>query len=414
LRQGRPLCVFDLRGDLIDRILVRIAAQGEVEEWKKRLLLLDLRSSDSFVGANPLAGEGDTYSRAMHLLSVLKAQSESWGIQLEESLRNSLIALAETGWTPLEIDPLFTDAKWRAQVMHGVKDAQVRSFFARYDKLSEASRTTWALAALNKVSPLLSVPTLRYTFGQRQPLPFRELIERNKGMVILVSLAVDRFHDAARLAGGLLVSCFQSAIMSRSDVPENKRTAVNLYIDEFEAMASDRFETIVAEGRRLGLGLSLSHQNLSQIPNSLRSVILNNAHTQFYFQTGAKDAAELAREIGGECPTEEARAALLSQQVGQAFLVRRGQDTAQVQVEHSPDPGVSRAQVEALKAASAATYARSRQQIEAELETRIKERQGNVSSPTDEVESSRPVYEIRHSKTKTFAPKPKGGDQGKA
>ena len=413
IANGRAFCVIDLRGDLVDRIMLRLAAAAPPESWRERLFLLDLRRGEHAVGFNPLAGEGEVYARALHVLSVLKAQSDSWGVQLEETLRNCLLALAETGWTLLEVEPLLTSAPFRAEVLRGVSDARVRSFFDRYGHLSPANQTTWALAVLNKITPLLSIPSLRLLFGQRQGFSLETLLERQPGMVVLVSLAVDRLHDAARLTGGLLVSSFQTAIMSRVDVPENRRVPLNLYIDEFESMASDRFEAIVAEGRRFGLGLTLSHQNVSQLDTKLRHVLRNNVHTQVYFQTGALDAAELSREIGGGRSGDEVRQILMSQGVGQAYLVRRGQSSARMQVLHSPDPRVPEERVEAVRQAALSSYARPRAEVEAELaerERRFGPPASTSASSGDDVPEARPTYEIRHSKTATFEPEPPASD----
>ena len=409
IANGRAFCVIDLRGDLVDRIMLRLAAAAPPESWRERLLLLDLRRGEHAVGFNPLAGEGEVYARALHVLSVLKVQSDSWGVQLEETLRNCLLALAETGWTLLEVEPLLTSVSFRAEVMRGVTDARVRSFFDRYGQLSQANQTTWALAVLNKITPLLSIPSLRLLLGQRQALSLEALLERQPGMVVLVSLAVDRLHDAARLTGGLLVSSFQTAIMSRVDVPENQRVPLHLYIDEFESMASDRFEAIVAEGRRFGLGLTLSHQNVSQLDTKLRHVLRNNVHTQVYFQTGALDASELSREISGGRSGDEVRQILMSQGVGQAYLVRRGQSSARLQVQHSPDPRVPEARVEAVRQAAMSAYARPRAEVEAELAER--ERRFGAPASTSGASGERasevpPIYEIRHSKTATFEPAP--------
>ncbi len=398
IANARAFCVIDLRGDLVDRIFLRLAANAPPEEWRERLLLVDLREADHVVGFNPLLGEGDVYGRALHLLSVLKYQSDSWGVQLEETLRNCLLALAETGWSLLEIEPLLTNASFRAAVMASVTDSRVRSFFERLEGLSSANKTTWTLAVLNKITPLLSVPSMRLTFGQQRSFSFRHLMDNQPGMIVLISLAVDRLHDAARLAGGLLVSGFQNAIMSRADVPERDRVPAHLYVDEFESMASDRFEAIVAEGRRFGLGLTLSHQNISQLSTGLRNVLRNNVHTQIYFQTGALDAAELVKEIGGE-DKEDIRSTLISQGVGQAYLIRRGQPSVRVQAAHCPDPRVSAAKVAEVRAASLATYARPRSEVEAE----IAERERSYSAPTPSAAAA-PVYEIRHSKTATFKP----------
>ena len=426
---GRSLCVVDLRGDLIDRVLLRLAAAKPPEYWADHLLMLDLRDSHCAVGFNALAGDGDIYNRALHVLAVVKAQSESWGVQLEETLRNCLLALASTGWTLLEIEPLLTQRTFRSQVIAEVEDSRVRSFFERFDKLSPAQQTTWALAVLNKVNPLISLPTLRRVFGQRQALPLRHLLNEAPGQVILVSLAIDRLHEAARLAGGLFVSSFQNAIMARADQPEQSRVPINLYVDEFETMASDRFESIVAEGRRFGLGLTLSHQNNNQLGTDLRHVLRNNVHTQFYFQTGALDASELAREIGGSETREAVRSTLIGQGVGQTFLIRRGQPTVRVQVLPCPDPTVSQQQIQAIKRAAQQRHARPVADIDREL--RERESRWNPPTPprpnqgaskskaaedtptppealTDEG-ASHPTYEIRHEKLGHFS-SPFSGD----
>jgi len=62
IRNRRGFCVIDLRGDLVDRILTRLAGVGRPESWRDRLLLLDLRDSEQAVGFNPLQGEGDMYN----------------------------------------------------------------------------------------------------------------------------------------------------------------------------------------------------------------------------------------------------------------------------------------------------------------------------------------------------------------
>ncbi len=405
IQNNVSFCVIDLRGDLVDRVMLRLAATAPPDVWRERLLLLDLRNSEHVVGFNPLLGESEVHTRALHLLAVIKHQSDSWGIQLEESLRNSLLALAETGWSLLEIEPLLTNSTFRAKVLEGVTDSRVRSFFERYNGLSASNQMTWALAVLNKITPLLSIPSLRLMFGQRQSFSFRNLLDRQPGMIVLVSLAIDQLHEAARLTGGLLVSSFQTAIMSRVDQPEAQRVPVNLYIDEFESMASERFEAIVAEGRRFGLGLTLSHQNINQLSTNLRHVLRNNVHTQIYFQTGALDAADLAKEINGEQSSDEVRATLMSQGIGQAYLVRRGQPSARLQVLHSPDPRVAEERVQAVRQASLETYARPKHEVEAEIAQREREyRQTSDSSLPDSATGAAPSYEIRHSKARTFKP----------
>lgn len=297
---------------------------------------------------NPLAGSGDVYSRALHLLDVVRHNAESWGVQLEETLRNSLIALAEGGRSLLEIEPLLDEGAFRQEVLQGCSDAHVRSFFERYGGLSSEKQLAWSLPVLNKVTPLLSIPQLRRMLGVRRALDWRKLLD-TPGTIVLVALAAHRFHGAAHLLGGLLVSSLQAAVMARAGIPECRRNPVTLFIDEFETMASHSFGAIVAEGRRFGLSLVLSHQNLAQLDQGLRQVIRNNVHVQLFFQTGSSDAAELAGDVSWQGSKDAVRQALIGQEVGEAFLVRRGQPSVQVVTPVCPDPHVELGDAQALK-----------------------------------------------------------------
>ncbi|MBV9864608.1 MAG: type IV secretion system DNA-binding domain-containing protein [Abitibacteriaceae bacterium] len=401
IKSQRAFCVFDLRGDLVDRILLRLADAAPPDVWRERLLLLDLRQSEAVVGFNPLLGEGDVYKRALHILGILEKLSDSWGVALEETLRNCLIALAQAGWSLLEIEPLLSNAPFRAEVLSQVTDTQVKNFFARYEQMSKANQQNATSAVLNKVTPLIALPQLRLLFGQRQSFSFRNLFDQKPGMVILISLAIDHLDEAAYLVGSLLVSAFQSAIMSRADQPEKDRVPVHLYLDEFENMATDRFESIIAEGRRFGLGLCLTHQNISQLSAKLRQGLRNNVHTQMYFMTGAIDAAELAKEISSSETKEDIRTAIMDQEVGEAYLMRRGQPSLRIRTILGSDPQVDPGLVAAIRQESLATYARPQPEVEQELLKREEYLQSLLKQASSK---TKPTYEIRHGKTATFKP----------
>jgi Type IV secretion-system coupling protein DNA-binding domain len=377
IQMGRALCLFDLRGDMVDRVLLQLAAQETPTTIGKRLVIIDLRRSaegEGIVGINPLAyhGSSDPYAHAMHLLGIFRKNAESWGVQLEETLRNCLIALSLTGWTLLEIDPLLSNAAFRQEVMQGVTDSHVRSFFARYDALPLDQQNTWRLAVMNKITPLLAVPHLRRLLGQRIPtVDLATMLDTVPGAIVLIALAVDRLQESAHLLGGLLLSSLESAILGRVDIPEEKRVPVHLYVDEFENMAGDRFASIIAEGRRFGLGLTLSHQNLAQLPATLRDVIRNNVATQLLFSTGAVDASELSKEVvSPQLKREDIKNLLMTQGVGEAFLVRRGQEAVRIRTPYMADPKVSVDRVQAIRQAAMTAYGRSLAVVDKEIEDR--------------------------------------------
>lgn len=341
LAQGRSIVVVDLRGDLIDRLLLRLSEEPD-SSLQERTVLLDLRDAERIIGFNPLSGTAEAHSRAYLVLDALRNHADSWGVQLEETLRNTLIALAEDNRTLLDIEPFLTDADFRLKVLGGVNDPSVRAFFSRYGALSLDKQQAWFLPVLNKVTPLLGIPRLRLLFGANPALQVSRLLD-TPGQIVLVALAVDRFHSASRLVGSLIIGAIEAAIMSRVDIPEASRVPVNLYVDEFETMASEAFGSIVAEGRRFRLSLTLSHQNLSQIPTGLRQVIRNNVQTQILFQTGSIDARELRSELvqlEGDGATE-----LQTLPVGEAFVLCRPDEPVRVRFRESRDPSVSKEQV---------------------------------------------------------------------
>ena len=56
-------------------------------------------------------------------------------------------------------------------------------------------------------------------------------------------------------------------------------------------------DDVLAQARGLGLGLTLAHQHLGQLPATLRQAVLANARSRVLFQTSASDARVLAKEL---------------------------------------------------------------------------------------------------------------------
>lgn len=376
--EGRSIGVLDLRGDLVDRALPRLAARG-----RKNVVLLDLRQDERTLGIDPLSGPGEPSSRALGVLDALRARSDSWGVQLDETLRHSLIALTEAGLTLLEVEPLLTSEAFLDSVVSRVSDPGARAFFERYRSLSRERRATLSPPVLNKLAPFLAAPRVRRCLGI-PGLDVAALMDA-PGSTLLVSLAVDRLHGAARLAGSLIVGAIGQAAMARADRPEAERSPFFLYVDEFETMASESFESIVAEGRRFGLALTLSHQNLDQIPTTLRRTIRNNAGAQLFFQTGSLDASDLAGEVVGLGSREAVKTLLLSQRVGEAVLALRGSPAVRVRTLLAEEPAVSPGDLAAFRREALERLSVDRDEAEASIASRTRV-------------SVEPVVAVRHSR----------------
>lgn len=404
---GRGICLLDARGDLVDSVLQRLAAARAPETLARRLLLIDLRtqpepaqlkagqpSEEYIVGFNPLAQAGtDPYTRAFFVLDVLRQQFGSLGVQTEETMRACLLALAMTGGTLLDIEPLLTRPEYRRTLMARVPDAGVRRFFARFEALSAAQRLLWTTPILNKISPLTSRPSLQMLLAGRSSVSIRDHLDAHPDAVVLVCLAADELFAAAQFVGSLIVSAVASAVM-RTDRPV--RFPLFLYLDEFENFsgAGEQFQAILSEGRRFGLSAVLSHQASAQLAPELRGLIRNLAAIQIFFATGALDADMLAGEIPTEEPKVAVRNLLMGQKVGEALLTRRGQPTVRVRIRQTPAPSVSSAAVAHLRQASLQAHGRPRREVEAELAAREQE-----ADQKQEADQAMPQYQILQKQT---------------
>ena len=295
LERGHSICQLDLRGDQARATLELCAGRVNPD----RVVLLDLREKERPFGFNPLYGAGEPYFRALNVLDVIKAASGSWGVQLEDTLRNALLVLAECGEPLTELEPLLHDSGFRRACLSEISDESLNTFWERYDALSPERQDAYAAPVLNKVSPLLATATLRRILGHPEPIDLGKHLDM-RGSVLLVSLAVDELHGSGRMLGSLLLSAICREIFARVHLPESRRNPVRLFVDEFENFSMEDFESILAEGRRFKLSTVLAHQTLAQLTPKMRSMILGNVGTKFIFRLGREDGAVLGRDIFGD------------------------------------------------------------------------------------------------------------------
>jgi hypothetical protein len=415
---NRAVLILDMQGDLADAALRELASLKRPDELRGRLVWLDLRDETLVTPFNVLQPSGpgdDAFTRAQTLLDALKRQSEGWGVTIQESMMCCLAALAEAGWTVLEIEPLLSNKPFRDQIVAGTKSDYVRNFFERFDALSPEKQATLRSPVLNKL-PFLAVPDLRLLLGARQGFSFR-LFDSQPGMIAIISLDGARLQEASRISGALLVASLVNTVLARSRLPEDQRIFLNITLDEAQNFASDKFEVLIAEGRRYRAAMSLAHQNISQMPTKLSHVIRNNCGHQWFFGTGALDAAELSREIVLDDPELDARETLLTQGVGECILARRGQKSVRVRISPRPKSNVSDQVLDEVRSVAAEGFSRPRAEVEAELRQRaewlrsLHTSNAPAPGPTsgEPTSPSAPSMEVRHAGHRSFraqAPRP--------
>lgn len=323
IERGHSVVVLDLRGDLVDSVLE--LAAGRVHP--SNVTLIDLREKDRPHGFSPLFGPGEPYFRALGVLDAIAHESDSWGVQLSETLRYALMLFAEVGNPITQLEQLFYNSTFRLQCLSLAENSPTTDFWERFHALSSDKQQALAMPVLNKLSMLTSTRSLRKVLGHCHPVDLGEQLN-TPGSITLVSLAIDELHGAAKMMGNMILSSICREIFSRVQVGEHNRNPVRLYVDEFEHFVLRDFESFLAEGRRFALSLVLAHQTLAQLTPKMRSMILGNVGVKFAFRAGREDSQTLCKDLTGDPSLID----LNDLRTGEALMWIRGEGVEMVEI----------------------------------------------------------------------------------
>lgn len=150
---------------------------------------------------------------------------------------------------------------------------------------------------LRRLWGVLSTPAFERMFSQpRNKLDLFEAM--NEGKIILVNTAKDLLkRDGSQLLGRFFIAMITQAALERSTLPEHRRNAAFVYVDEAQEYFDDSVETILNQARKYHVGLTLAHQTLDQLSPRLRSALLANTSMKCAGGVSAKDARALADEL---------------------------------------------------------------------------------------------------------------------
>lgn len=111
---------------------------------------------------------------------------------------------------------------------------------------------------INKVSAFLADDRIGARLAQSESA-FNINDIMDSGGVLLVNLAKGRLAGNADLFGALLMAEIEMSFLSRQP---HERRPFALYVDEFQNIATESFETVLAEARKFGLCLTMALQSL--------------------------------------------------------------------------------------------------------------------------------------------------------
>lgn len=370
---GRGVIVVDPKGDLVAEVLDRVPPErtGDV-------VLLDPADEERPVGLNLLARPSDSPELVVdQVVSIFHdLYRDSWGPRTDDILRAALLTLVGMpGMTLAEVPLLLTDPGFRRPLVGRVNDpVALGPFWGWYENLSDGERTAAIGPVMNKLRTFLLRRRLRNILGQADPVfDFDQALAARS--IVLVPLTKGLLgEEAAALLGSLVVTRMWQAVQARAAVPAIERPVTFAYIDEFQDYLHlpAGVETMLAQARGLGLGLTLAHQHLGQLPASVREAVLANTRSRVIFQVAASDATALARE---SAPLTAGNLQSLGRFEVVARLSAGGQTARPVTGSTLPPPAVT-GQAQAARLRSRAYYGTDHAEVEAAIRTRHTGRTG--------------------------------------
>jgi len=267
-------------------------------------------SSPRTCGFNPLHCPADT-DPSVIAGNMVEAVERGWGDEdtqerptMRRGLRALFTALAELGLTLLEA-PLFlmVDDPYRARAwaLRKLKDERARSYFERLSWLAENPRMSQTfdvetVGVLNRLEEFTSSAAIRRVFGQRDGIDLRQAMD--EGHVVLVNLAGST--SVYEKEGDLLGRLFLRSLLFNAKRRTNKRPCF-VWMDEGHRFLSGDVPIMFEEIRKYSVGISVAHQNLSQLgkpSDRIREAILAVPQNRLLFRLNSMaEALLLAPEM---------------------------------------------------------------------------------------------------------------------
>ena len=307
------------------------------------------------------------------VIGVLKRMfGESWGPRLEHILRYTLLALLDRPQTTmLDISRMLTDKDFRKETLEYCQDVTVLQFWKQeFGSWGDKQVTESVAPILNKVGAFTANPIIRNIIGQpKSSFDIRKIMDEGKILVVNLSKGLIG-EDNAAILGAFLVTKVQLAAMSRSDIENvDDRRPFYLYVDEFQNFATDSFAVILSEARKYGLNLTVANQYTSQMTEAVRDAVFGNVGTTISFRVSADDAPILSKQFE---PVFEAQDLLnLNNRHFVVSMIINGEKTPAFSATTLSIPKPPNDLMPRIVKYSRMTYARSRDEVEAEIRANI-------------------------------------------
>lgn len=297
IEEGRGLAFIDPHGDVAEDLVASIPLSRKDDliyvnpidlKFPIGINLLELTKGldeDKIELEKEVVAEG-----VISLFRKVFSQNEQTNAhRIEYILRNTIYtAFTVEDCTLFTINKILTNPTFRKQVISRLQDEDLMDFWKyEFGKAGDFQVVKMTQGVTAKVGRFMRSPTAKRILEQpRSTINFDDVI--NKGKILICNFSQGKLgEDSSRLMGTTILTKLQQAALKRAYIPQNKRKSFYLYIDEFQAFATQSFTKMVTEGRKYRMPLIIAEQSTSQQKDrDITNVILANVTAIISFRSG--------------------------------------------------------------------------------------------------------------------------------
>ncbi len=375
IQNGNGICFIDPHGNDIEDILANIPA-----ERLDDVVYFDPAYTARPMGLNMLEYDINYPEQKIFVINELLGifnklfdMKTAGGPAFEQYFRNSaglIMEDPESGSTLLEISRVLSDKAFRQMKLERCKNPIIKQFWENAEKTTgEASLANFVPYITNKFDPFVSNDIMRPVIAQQHSvLNFREIMDKKK--ILLVNLSKGRLGDInSHLIGLLLVGKITMAALSRVDmVGKGPINDFYLYIDEFQNVTTDSIATILSEARKYRLALTVAHQYIEQLEETIKNAVFGNVGSMIIYRVSPENAAIFERQLAPTFTPDD----VLKLQNFNAYakILVGGVPEKPFNLRIPPPPKGNSDIADKVKELSYLKYGRPREEVEAEIMSR--------------------------------------------
>lgn len=292
---GDGVCFIDPHGEAANMILERIPP-----EMADKVIYFNAGDFERPFGLNIMEYYNEQHKHQVVnsflalLIRLFDPNNQGYaGPAFQQAVRNSMLtAMSKPDSTLIEVVRILQDEEWvMSHWLPLIKDPLVYKYWtdqvAKTDKKTKAESLTYFISKFDKFTTNLAI---RNIIGQsKSSFDFREVMDTQKILIVNLSKGLIGDENMSFL-GLLLVQKMLAAALSREDIPSDERKDFFFYADEFQNFATEEFNSILSEARKYRLNLTLAHQYIGQLPESIKNAVFGNVGSLFIARCSPEDA----------------------------------------------------------------------------------------------------------------------------